>query len=205
MQQSLLDSVRNLLTLLAGDVLRYALVGVAVVVVLWIGWRRLRRRKYAGAPLPRNLKVEVVTLADSGPPDGLPMLELYNLPVRLAAIVLAPVGRVRDLPPDDQLAPLLDAIVPGLDKVAALHQPLVRRWPNQVSARGFAHIFFNNARLPGAGGKGTPWSSVAGLFKVRNQPVMAGLVLRAAMPNGFGQTIVDSEEKWLGCLRVKWS
>jgi hypothetical protein len=199
------DNVKDLLPPAAGGLAPYALLSVAVVIVLWIGWRLLRRQKHVEAPLPRNLKVEVATLADSGPPDGLPVLELYNLPVRLAAIVLAPVGLVRELPPADQLALLLDAIVPGLDKVAALHRPMVRRWPNQVSARGFAHIFFNNAQLPGSSGKGTPWSSVAGIFKVNNQPVMAGLVLRAARPNGFGQTIVDSEEKWLGCLRVKWS
>ena len=99
----------------------------------------------------------------------------------------------------------MDAIVPGLDKVAALHRPLVRRWPHQVSARGFAHLFFSNVVLPGARGKGTPWSSVAGIVKLHNQPVMAGLVLQAARPNGFGQTIVDSEEKWLACLRVKWN
>jgi hypothetical protein len=107
--------------------------------------------------------------------------------------------------PDEQLASLLDAIVPGLDKVAALHRPAIRRWPNQVSARGFAHLFFSNARLPGQAGKGTPWSSVAGVVKVEGQPVMAGLVLRAAAPNSVGQTIIDAEYKWLGCLRVKWS
>ena len=133
-----------------------------------------------------------------------PMLELYNVPVRLAAIVLAPAGRVRDLPPNDQLGPLLDAIVPGLDKVVALHRPLVAAAGPIRPARGFAHVFFSNVRLPGSAGKGTPWSSVAGVFKVHNQPIMAGLVLRAAKPNNFGQTIVDSEDKWLGCLRVKW-
>jgi hypothetical protein len=56
--------------------------------------------------------------------------------------------------------------------------------------------------LPGDGGKGTPWSSAAGMFKLHGQPVMAGLVLRAARPNSFGQVILDGEEKWLGCFRI---
>ena len=69
---------------------------------------------------------------------------------------------------------------------------------------GFAHQFFANVRLPGNRGKGTPWSSVAGIFHIEERPVMAGLVLRAARPNSLGETLIDSEEKWLGCLRVKW-
>ena len=89
--------------------------------------------------------------------------------------------------------------------MAELHRPLLRRWPNQLSASGFVHLFFNNARLPGTGGKGTPWSSVAGVFKVQGQPAMAGLVLCAAKPNSLGQTIIDSEYQWLGCLRVRWN
>jgi hypothetical protein len=200
-----LDNLKNALGPASADVLKYAIIAIAGVVVFWIAWRVLRRRKQTAAPLPPDLKVNVDTLSNQGPAEGPPVLEFYHLPVRLAAIVLAPVGRVRELPPDDQLATLLDAIVPGLDKVAALHEPLIRRWPSQVSARGFAHLFFSNSRLPGPGGKGTPWSSAAGIFKVQGQPIMAGLVFRAAQPNSFGQTIVDSEDKWLGCLRVKWS
>ena len=176
------DKVNDLLPPAAGDWLPFVVLALAGLVVLWIFRRMLRRRKYVEAPLPKDLTVEVATLTDAAPPPGPPLLEFYNLPVRVAAVVLAPVGRMRDLPSDDQLPALLDAIVPGLDKVTALHQPLVRRWPNQVSARGFAHLFFNNAQLPGSAGKGTPWSSAAGIFKLNNQPVMAGLVLRADAP-----------------------
>ena len=136
---------------------------------------------------------------------GLEDLEFYNLPVRLAAIVLAPVGRTSDLPPDDSLLPLIEAIVPGLDRIATLHRPLIRRWPSQVSANGFAHLFFNNVRLPGEGGKGTPWSSMAGVFKIKGKPLMAGLVFFAAQPNSLGQTIIEAEHQWLGCLRVRWN
>ena len=70
---------------------------------------------------------------------------------------------------------------------------------------GFRPSVLRNAKLPGDGGKGSPWSSVAGVFKVKGQPVMAGLVLRAAEPNSLGQTIVEEEHQWLGCLRVRWS
>lgn len=184
----------------------WAIVAAAavLVVLLLVLWRFLRRRRKVEAPLRADLNVEVAALADVGPPQGPPTLELYNLPVRLAAVVLAPVGVSRELPSEEQLPAMLDAVAPGLDKVAALHRPLIRRWPNQVSARGFAHLFFNHARLPGTAGKGTVWSSVAGLVKVGDEPIMAGLVLRAAAPNSLGQTVIDAEHQWLGCLRVKW-
>ncbi len=229
---SFLDKLTDALRALPGDWLRCVPAAAVGVIVLWIAWQLVRRRKRPAPRLAPDLTVEVAALPERGPPPGPPVLEFYNLPVRLAAVVLAPVGPGRELPgkmgtgseppgakparsatgsvpvpifPDEQLALLLDAIVPGLDKVAALHRPAIRRWPNQVDARGFAHLFFSNARLPGQAGKGTPWSSVAGVVKVEGQPVMAGLVLRAAAPNSLGQTIIDAEYKWLACLRVKWS
>jgi hypothetical protein len=205
MPQSLLDKLSDLWNQIGGSGLRYVLPAAIAVIVLWVVWRLVRRRRRVPVPLRPDLKISIAELGEAGPPPGPPILELYNLPVRLAAVVLAPVGRVSDLPPDEQLPALIEAIIPGLDKMAASHRPLIRRWPNQVSARGFAHLFFANAKLPGDGGKGTPWSSVAGVFKLKGQPVMAALVLRAAAPNSLGQTIIEKEHEWLGCLRVRWS
>jgi hypothetical protein len=198
----LIRNYREALVNLPGGAKIAALVAIGLMVVAYCVWRMLRR-KPAKAVVPPLLPIDVSMMGDHGPPKGPPVLEFYNYPMRLAAVVLAPVGRVRDLPPDDQLSKLLEAIVPGLERVAALHRPLVRRWPNQVSVRGFGHTLFAELRLPGDCGKGTPWSAVAGTFKMQGQPIMAGLVLRAAASNSFGQMIIDSEEKWLGCLRVK--
>jgi hypothetical protein len=205
MQLPLLDKLTTLLHSLAGGVLVYVLPAAIAVVALWIVWRLFRRKRLAVARLPANLTVDVESLGDQGPPDGPPVLEFYNLPVRLAAVVLAPAGLGRELPSDAQIGHLLDAMIPGLDKVAELHRPLIRRWPNQLSTTGFAHLFFSSAKLPGTGGKGTPWSSAAGSCKFLGKPVMIGLVLRAAKPNSLGQTIIEAEHQWLGCLRVRWN
>jgi hypothetical protein len=177
-----------------------AVLLLAAIVVLWL---IMRRRKAAPRPAAPQLTIDLAELGEADPPGGQPELEFYNIPVRVAAVVLAPVGLVRQLPPAEGLAELFDALVPGLDGVVARHKPLLRNWPAQVSARGFAHTFLSGVHLPGEGGKGTPWSSAAGMFKLHGQPVMAGLVLRAARPNSFGQVILDSEEKWLGCFRVR--
>ncbi len=47
-------------------------------------------------------------------------------------------------------------------------------------------------------GRRSPASS-----RSRGQPLMAGLILRAQSPNSVGQTIIEHETQWLGCLRVK--
>jgi len=189
---------------LSGDPIKWGIIALVAVVVLYILYRILTGRKKPvaakGAP---GLKIDVMALGNAGPPAEGPTLELLNVPVRLAAVVLAPAGRVRDLPPPSELHELYEAIVPGLTRVVGSHQPVVRRWPAQVSAQGFAHMFFQHVRLPGEGGKGTPWSSIGGLGKIEGQPFMAGLVLRTESPSSHAQYVIDSEDKWLGMLRVK--
>jgi len=111
---------------LLGNGLPYlAIAGAAVA--LWIAWRLFQGRKKGRPRLTPNLRIDVPALGENGPPAGRPVLEFYNLPVRLAAVVLAPVGLERELPPDDQLGAYFDSIVPGLDEVVRRHKPLVRR------------------------------------------------------------------------------
>jgi hypothetical protein len=188
------------------DLLAYwpwAAAAAGVLLALWAyrRWRQWRRRpKPAPAP-PEPLDVQ--KLVNQGPPAGPPTLEFYNIPVRLAAVVLAPVGRSGELPPPSELPALYESLLPGLGQIVELHQPLIRRWPSQVSTRGFAHAFFQNAWWPGDHCKGTPWSAVAGIFKSEGQPFMAALVLRAAAANSLGHIMLSTEYEWLGCLRVK--
>lgn len=176
-----------------------AVVGLVALVVLWKVWTGRKR----AVPAPPELRIDVMALGTHGPPAGGPVLEFYNVPVRLAAIVLAPAGRVRELPPFDRLGEVFEAIVPGLAAVVSAHKPLVRKWPPQPSTRGFAHTFFGQARLPGEGGKGTPWSSAAGVFKIEGQSLMAGMVLRTESTSSHGQEIIESHEQWLRILRAK--
>jgi hypothetical protein len=177
--------------------------GFAVLIALLIARRILRKRRKSEPPLPPELHIELDKLIDEGPPVELPVLEFYNLPMRLAGVVFAPVGRMRELPPSEELPAVFESVLPGLSRVAERHQPLVRQWPNQVSTRGFASSFFSNIRLPGDSGKGTPWSAVAGILKHNGVPIMIGLVLRAASANSLGQVVINAEHEWLGCLRVK--
>lgn len=188
--------------LLSGSAATYAIVAVVALILLVVLWKILAGRKPAPAPLP-DLRIDLASLGTHGPPAKGAALEYQGVPVRLAAIVLAPAGRVRELPPLNALDEVFDAILPGLAAVVAAHRPLVRKWPPQLSQRGFTHQFFSQAKLPGDAGRGTPWCSVAGVFKAQGQSAMAGLVLRCEKANTYGQEVVDREGMWPQTLRVK--
>jgi len=197
------EQVEKVRSMIPEGWITYAIIAVVAIVVLYILWKMLSRTRLQAPKQVPDLAIDVMALGTAGPPSGAAVLEHYNVPVRLAALVIAPAGRVRELPPLNQLADYYDAILPGLSKVVATHKPLVRRWPQQLSAKGFAHTFFGHARLPGQGGKGTPWCSAAGLAKIEGQPFMAGLVMRTATTSSHGQEIIESEEQWMRVLRVK--
>ena len=202
-QEKATELVEQLQGLPTAELVKYAVIAVVVLVVLFILWKLLTRRKREPVRQVPDLAIDVLALGTEGPPAGGPVLEFYNVPARLAAVVLAPAGRVRQLPPLNQLDAVYEAIVPGMARVVATHRPLLRRWPAQLSPRGFAHTFFTHARLPGEGGKGTPWCSAAGLVKIEGQPVMAGLVMRTESPSSHSQETIESEEQWLRILQIK--
>jgi hypothetical protein len=197
--QEILDTSKETL----GGALNYAIVAVLVLVLGYILLKILKRRTRRRPTREPDLAIDVSLLGEEGPPAAGPTLEFYNLPVRLAAVVFAPTGRVAELPTLDKVPALIDHVVPGLAEVAFAQTPLIRCWPSQLSGEGFAHMFFAHVRLPGDRGKGTPWCSAAGRFKIGNKAYMAGLLMRADRNNNFSETIIGKEHEWLGIMRVR--
>lgn len=157
---------------------------------------------------PENLTIDLEQLELTGlDTTGLarqgPHLEFYGIPVRLAVLVVAPMGRGAELPEADQLRVALDSLVPNISKILDLHRPIFRRWPAQLSAHGFPQFFFLNLKLPGNKGLNTPWSSIAGRFQVEDGSLLVGMVFYADKPNGLSQTVVEHEGQWRDALRVR--
>jgi hypothetical protein len=198
-----LDKLQEAVGPWADVLLRYGVIALVAIVVLYVVVKLLKRRKRKLPEAEPDLGIDVATLPAIGPPPAGPRLYYYNVPVRLAALVLAPAGRIRQLPPVGLLHELLDSIVSGLSGVVAGHKPTIRRWPAQLSVRGFVQQFFIHARLPGQGGKGTPWCSVAGTFKMEGQALVVGMVFRADAATNLGQRAVEQEAQWLDVLRIK--
>ena len=179
-------------------------LGVLVLLLILVVLRRLIRRPRGETPNQLEIEtIDISELADLGPPDAPVTLEYYHVPVRLALLVLAPVGREGSLPPSDELPELIDQLVPGLMKILPAHQPLFRRWPPQLSSEGFMKAFFSHVKLPGDKGKGTPWCSIAGKFETKDAQYLAGVVCRAEARNSLSQIVMDHPGKWLDVLRVR--
>lgn len=184
---------------LAALAVLFVLIGVAVVLFLF---RQFRTRRLPPEP---DLSIDVLRLDASGPGEKLPRLEYYGTPVRLAVLVLAPSGRSSELPPKDEMRTTIDRLIPGLADVVDAHQPIFRRWPEQLSSQGFAQKFFANVRLPGDRGRGTPWCGVAGKFDSGGQQLLVGMLCCADKPNALNQVIVQHEGLWHDVLRVRES
>jgi hypothetical protein len=99
----------------------------------------------------------------------------------------------------------MERLVPGMTEVIASHQPLICRWPTQLSSQGFTRLFFNQVALPGSRGIGTPWCSVAGKLAVGERSFLIGLVCCAAAVNTLSQVVVQHEGQWLDILRIRGS
>jgi hypothetical protein len=183
----------------------YIITGAVVIgLLLLIGSLRFfRRRRRIPLPPPIDLTIDLAELGDAGPPTGNRSLELYNLPVRLAAIIIAPAGRGAQLPTGTPPAALADEIVPGLSDVVDAHKTRIYEWPAQLSTHGFSHTLFSNISLPGDRGKGTPWSVIAGRVEAGQQTFLAGVIVRAEAANSLGQFVLDRPGQWLDLLRVR--
>lgn len=187
--------------------LHLAILAAAAAVLLLIAIGAVRkmlgRRRLGRGRIEPELTIDVGRLSTEPPPESGPGLTFYNLPVRLVAIVLAPAGRAGTIPDAEGVPALLDAIVPGLADVVAAHKPVRLRWPEQLSASGFAHSFFMHAKLPGDGGKGTPLASAAGVAKTHLGSVMVAMIVRAERPNSYGQQILETEGDWLRAFQTR--
>ena len=184
-------------------VIALAVVAGAVGMLLLIVFVLLRRKPPPPKVVEPDLTIDVAKLGLHGPPESEVQLECYAVPVRLAALVIAPVGRSGAIPESDHLLNVLDQLVPGLVEIVSVHQPLVRFWPPQLSSHGFVSSFFHKAGLPGDNGKGTAWSSLAGKFNIGDGHYLVGMVFRAAAPNGIGQVSIETDGQWNDILRIR--
>jgi hypothetical protein len=175
---------------------------VLVVAVIFI-WRRLRRRVDIVIPPPVDLGIDVSQLPQSGPMDPTLQVEIYGTPVRIAVIVLAPVGRDGVVPQMHEFLDIIEQLVPNFAAAVNRDRPLIRAWSGQLSSQGFANSFFNNVPLPGDRGKGSPWCSLVGKFTANKQQFLAGIVCCGSGDNALSQYAIQHEGQWNDILRVR--
>ncbi len=183
------------------------IAAAAVFFLLFIIARLLiARRKRRSSGKASEPGIDLRALNAGAPPPGSPVLEFYNIPVRLAGVVLAPAGRVSLVPSEDELAGVFEAVTPGLSDVVGAHRPDILCWPPQMSSKGFANKVFGACSLPlGTDGRSS-WCAAAGVVEMKGRPLlMAGLILHATRPVSNPCRVIENPEEWLGFLRVKMS
>lgn len=173
---------------------------VVIIVVLYVYiWPKKDQ-----PPEVKPVEIAIDPLVPSGPKSLLgPEVRVYNVPVRIVAIVVAHAGRGRDLLDEETLRRLMDHFLPKMMTVVRAHRPDVYRWPGQMSTRGFTQRFFAQANLPGEKGKGTPWTALAGRFDFQGQGYLIGLVCCADDSNALEHIMVKSTEQWTDIVRIQ--
>lgn len=183
----------------------FVLIAIAAVVLLSllvIVIRLFARRQRSGGIETENLAIDLSSL-DLQPVPHQAYLEVYGVPMRLMVLVLAPAGRSVIFPSRDQLPQTVELLIPRLTSVLDQHQPIYRSWPVQLSPRGFSRSFFANLKLPGDDGKGTRWCGIVGPFDTPGGRLLAGMILLADTPNGYGQIEIEHEGHWHNAVRVQ--
>ncbi|MFI4876720.1 MAG: hypothetical protein ACIALR_15325 [Blastopirellula sp. JB062] len=183
------------------SILLGVLAGAALLIYGALRWLRPQ----PAPPPDKNLtRIDIERGVTQGPRTLVgPRAEVYHVPVRLIAVVIAPAGRNRPIPDEDQLRQIMEDFAPGMMQIVRSHRPDFFRWPGQLSVSGFAQSFFLEAALPGEKGVGTPWCAIAGRFESSAQQYLIGLVCCADDANSLSHIQVDRAQQWLDIFRIR--
>ncbi|TWT32658.1 hypothetical protein [Blastopirellula retiformator] len=195
------ETTASWLDYVTSPILLGAFAGVGLLAYAAIRWLRPQP---APPPDRRVTRIDIERDAAQGPRTLIgPRVEVYHVPVRVIAVVIAPAGRNRSIPDEDQLRKIMEAFAPGMMQVVRSHRPDFFRWPGQLSVSGFAQSFFVEAALPGEKGVGTEWCAVAGRFDCGGQQYLIGLVCCADEENSLSHIQVDRPQQWLDIFRIR--
>jgi len=178
-------------------------VGAAIVVIAVVFVAARRNRKPRAQQGEARPDIAVERLDGQGPRTQGPVLCIRGVAVRVAAVVVAPLGRGASVPPVENWSGILDTLLPGLAEVVQRDKPLMRPWPGQLSREGFNHAVSHAAALPGDRGRDTPWCLVTGPVTWQSRPLMVCLIGRAAQPNPLIPIYVPDEAKWSDAVSIR--
>ena len=189
-----------------GKLLSAAALSVGVGVFRLIGrWRKAPMTMDDDAVEMdlRALESRLPTLSPSSP-----RMALYNVPVRLVTVVVAPAGNHRPLRGYQELAMAMELAVPGLARVLKSHSPKIVLWASQLSTSGFAAKFHCATPFPDdpttaatteqeyALAAGTRWCSVVGPMLRADQNLLVGMICVAETLTTVGRATVEQPHLW---------
>lgn len=188
---------------LQSNIMLVAGAGGVLFLVVVVGLILMLSRKPKTHAIAQGPPKIVLANLPALPPDtNQPHVKIYDTPVRIQYLVLAPVGAGGVTPVPSEYRKFFSAIDPDLADVIEREQPEVVGWPPQISAIGFSQAFFNQAALPGRGGQSTPWCAVAGKVNIFGKLMMCGMIGFSGSANGLGEITLEQEGQWREILRI---
>jgi len=179
-------------TLLYGGVA--AGVGVALVFMIIL----FTRKKKDQSP-EAGLEVDLGKLPPVPTGERHYALKLKNHAVRVRLVVVAPVGK-RAL---GKIDALLEEVQAGLGEVLHDDRPVIKQWPPQLSATGFAPTFFRLMKRPDGNAHPSSWVLLAGPARAGAIPILLGMVLQTeGMPSNLG-LVTMTENQWDEMLSIE--
>jgi hypothetical protein len=173
--------------------------GILILLLFLLLLSRVFRRKPDRDPKEQP-REDLSEYPPAPPAPGAPRAHIENLPARLRLVVVAPIGRDKEVH-EAALPAFLNQLVRGLGDVYATDRPRVKIWPSPLSVRAFAPTFHRTVVKPELEGQPSPWVLAAGVTKIGSGQMLLGLAFYADQPNTLGRLTLDPND-WRMVLRV---
>lgn len=132
-------------------------------------------------------------------------VHVRNLPCRMAAVVVAPLGGSSQVPSIGQVPGLVDKLVPNLSKAIEEHGPIVKVWPRQFSSSGFGHALLRYVRIPDNEWRGSRWCAICGPAFLQQQRCIMGLVIAFDSTSNMELITLENDGEWPEVVHVAGS
>lgn len=183
---------------------RWAIIGLVVILVfLLILQKFLKYWSRSQSNIADSALLEDLATYAPAPPmpaDAKPLV-LYGLPVRIRLIVLGPLGNEAGTIEPDEVASIVDRIVPGMYARVMQDATRIRLWPTQLSYSGFIASFRRLSQLPFDADRQQRWVLVMGKVIRNGAPIAVGLALQSTEPHTLGPVMLQHAHQWMEVMR----
>lgn len=183
---------------------RWAVIGlIAILAFLLILQRFMRFWNRSQSTVSDSALLEELATYAPAPPlpaDAKPLV-LYGLPVRIRLMVIGPLGHDAGTVQPEEVAAIVDRIVPGMYSRVVQDATRIRLWPTQLSYSGFIASFRRLSPLPADVERQQRWVLVMGKVIRNGAPIAVGMALQSTEPHTLGPVMLQHAHQWMEVMR----
>lgn len=183
---------------------RWAVIGlIAILTFLLILQRFMKFWNRSQSTVSDSALLEELATYAPAPPlpaDAKPLV-LYDLPVRIRLMVIGPLGHDAGTVQPEEVAAIVDRIVPGIYTRVVQDATRIRLWPTQLSYSGFIASFRRLSPLPADVERQQRWVLVMGKVIRNGAPIAVGMALQSTEPHTLGPVMLQHAHQWMEVMR----